>query len=70
MIPTANAPYCNRITLTNSVGRYLTARIEIADAMMIVIFLSLPKMSFAFRTVYVTKNMISSIRILAKKNSS
>lgn len=70
MIPTANALYCSRITSTNSVGRYLIARIDIAEDMIMVIFLSLPKMSFRFRTVYVMKNISNSNIIFAKKNSS
>ena len=37
---------------------------------MIVIFLSLPKMSFRFRTVYTIRNIRISRRIFAKKSSS
>ena len=70
VMATANAPYCNRITSTKVVGRYLIARIEIADVIIIVIFLSLPKMSFRFRTVYTTKKTIRKMIIFAKNSSS
>ena len=67
---TAKVLYWRRITWTNSVGRYLTDRIVIAAVIIIVIFLSLPNMSFRFRTAYTTKKMIRKMIIFAKKNSS
>jgi len=67
---TANTLYCRRIAWMKFVGRYLTARIVIADVITIVIFLSLPKRSFRLRTVYTMKKMIKAISIFAKKNSS
>lgn len=70
VIPTANALYCNRIASTNSVGRYLIAKIEIAEVIIIAIFLSLPNVSFRLRTVYVTKNINRNKSIFAKKSSS
>ena len=70
VIPTASAPYCSKIALTNSVGIYLIARIEIAEDIIIVIFLSVPKMSFCFMTVYVIKYTRRRRRSFAKRNSS